>query len=163
LAVLTRTHCAVADYRGFSPLLRRTLSLQMHEPLREPIAVQYDLEGLSREELDAYLTNQLKGAGVTQPLLDDTARQSPSRHQRDFAQGQQAGHDRPAVGVGPQTIEPTRPVGSPNLIGQSACTANFASLFLRGAGRKPHSPLLSGSVRAAFCSSEAPRQGHYAI
>ncbi len=35
------------------PLLRRTLSLAMHEPLRQRIAVQYHLEGLSREELDA--------------------------------------------------------------------------------------------------------------
>lgn len=57
------------------PLLRRTLSLQMHEPLRQRIAVQYHVEGLSREELDAYLTHQLKAAGVTQPLFDDTARQ----------------------------------------------------------------------------------------
>lgn len=58
------------------PLLRRTLSLQMHEPLRQRIAVQYHLEGLTREELDAYLAHQLKAAGVTQPLLDDTARQA---------------------------------------------------------------------------------------
>jgi type II secretory pathway predicted ATPase ExeA len=58
------------------PLLRRTLSLQMHEPLRQRIAVQYHLEGLSREELDAYLTHQLKAAGVSQPLFDDTARQA---------------------------------------------------------------------------------------
>ena len=58
------------------PLLRRTLSLQMHEALRQRIAVQYHLEGLSREELDAYLTHQLKAAGVTQPLFDDTARQA---------------------------------------------------------------------------------------
>jgi general secretion pathway protein A len=57
------------------PLLRRTLSLQMHEPLRQRIAVQYHVEGLSREELDAYLTHQLKAAGVAQPLFDDTARQ----------------------------------------------------------------------------------------
>ena len=57
------------------PLLRRTLSLQMHEALRQRIAVQYHVEGLSREELDAYLTHQLKAAGVTQPLFDDTARQ----------------------------------------------------------------------------------------
>ena len=41
------------------PLLRRTLSLQMHEPLRQRVAVQYHLEGLSREELDAYLMHQL--------------------------------------------------------------------------------------------------------
>jgi hypothetical protein len=58
------------------PLLRRTLSLQMHEPLRQRIAVQYHLDGLSREELDAYLAHQLKAAGVTQPLLDETARQA---------------------------------------------------------------------------------------
>ena len=43
------------------PLLRRTLSLQMHEPPRQP---------------DAYLTHQLKAAGVSQPLFDDTARQA---------------------------------------------------------------------------------------
>jgi len=58
------------------PLLRRTLSLQMHEPLRQRIAVQYHLEGLAREELDAYLAHQLKAAGVAQPLFDDTARQA---------------------------------------------------------------------------------------
>jgi general secretion pathway protein A len=58
------------------PLLRRTLSLQMHEPLRQRIAVQYHLEGLSREELEAYLAHQLKAAGVSQPLFDDTARQA---------------------------------------------------------------------------------------
>jgi len=48
----------------------------MHEPLRQRIAVQYHLEGLSREELDAYLTHQLKAAGVSQPLFDETARQA---------------------------------------------------------------------------------------
>ena len=58
------------------PLLRRTLSLQMHEPLRQRIAVQYHLDGLTREELDAYLAQQLKAAGVGQPLFDDTARQA---------------------------------------------------------------------------------------
>src|ERR1700728_5288321 len=58
------------------PLLRRTLSLQMHEPLRQRIAVQYHMEGLSREELDAYLAQQFKCAGVAQSLLDETARQA---------------------------------------------------------------------------------------
>jgi len=57
------------------PLLRRTLSLQMHEALRQRIGVQYHLEGLTREELDAYLAQQLKAAGVSQPLFDETARQ----------------------------------------------------------------------------------------
>ena len=57
------------------PLLRRTLSLQMHEALRQRIGVHYHLEGLTREELDAYLTQQLKASGVAQPLFDETARQ----------------------------------------------------------------------------------------
>ena len=58
------------------PLLRRTLSLQHHEALRQRIAVHYHLEGLSRTELDAYIAHQLKAAGCGQPLFDDTARQA---------------------------------------------------------------------------------------
>ena len=48
----------------------------MHEALRQRIGVQYHLEGLSREEFDAYLAHQLKASGVTQPLFDETARQA---------------------------------------------------------------------------------------
>lgn len=58
------------------PLLRRALSLQMHESLRQRIAVHYHLEGFSRDELDAYIAHQLKASGVGQPLFDDTARQA---------------------------------------------------------------------------------------
>ena len=36
------------------PLLRRALSLQMHEALRQRIAVHYHMEGFSREELDTF-------------------------------------------------------------------------------------------------------------
>ena len=57
------------------PLLRRTLSLQMHEALRQRIGFHYHLEGLTRDELDGYLTQHLKAAGVTQPLFDEMARQ----------------------------------------------------------------------------------------
>jgi type II secretory pathway predicted ATPase ExeA len=57
------------------PLLRRTLSLQMHEALRQRVATHYHLEGITREELDAYLAQQLKAAGASHPLFDDTARQ----------------------------------------------------------------------------------------
>ena len=57
------------------PLLRRTLSLQIHEALRQRVGTHYHLEGLTRDELDAYLAQQLKAAGVSQPLFDDTARQ----------------------------------------------------------------------------------------
>lgn len=58
------------------PLLRRTLSLQLHEALRQRIGVHYHLEGVTREELDAYLTHQFKAAGVAQPLFDENARQA---------------------------------------------------------------------------------------
>jgi len=47
----------------------------MPEALRQRIGVHYHLEGLTREELDAYLAQQLKAAGVSEPLFDDTARQ----------------------------------------------------------------------------------------
>ena len=57
-------------------LPRRSSILLLLLPLRQRIAVQYHLEGLTREELDAYLAHQLKAAGVTQPLFDDTARQA---------------------------------------------------------------------------------------
>ena len=57
-------------------LLRRTLSLQLHEALRQRIAVHYHLEGLPREELVTYVNHQLKTAGVNQPLFDDTATQA---------------------------------------------------------------------------------------
>lgn len=58
------------------PLLRRTLSLQIHEALRQRIGVHYHLEGLSRPELDSYIAHQLKAAGVATPLFDDAARQA---------------------------------------------------------------------------------------
>jgi type II secretory pathway predicted ATPase ExeA len=58
------------------PLLRRTLSLQTHEALRQRIAVHYHLEGLSREELDSYLAHQLKAAGVPRPWLQSQPRSS---------------------------------------------------------------------------------------
>jgi general secretion pathway protein A len=48
----------------------------MHEALRQRIAVHYHLEGLAREELDAYLAHQLKACGIPQPLFDDTATQA---------------------------------------------------------------------------------------
>src|SRR5207247_5970882 len=58
------------------PLLRRTLSLQHHEALRQRIAVHYHLEGLSRAELDAYIAHQLKASGSSEPVFDDAARQA---------------------------------------------------------------------------------------
>jgi len=58
------------------PLLRRTLSLAIHEALRQRIAVHFHLEGITRQELDAYLAHQLKAAGLSQPLFEDSAVQA---------------------------------------------------------------------------------------
>jgi type II secretory pathway predicted ATPase ExeA len=57
-------------------LLRRTLTLQLHEALRQRVAVHYHLEGFTREELDEYLVQQLKASGVTAPLFAESARQA---------------------------------------------------------------------------------------
>jgi type II secretory pathway predicted ATPase ExeA len=38
--------------------------------------VHYHLEGITRDELDAYLTHQLKAAGISQPLFDEASRQA---------------------------------------------------------------------------------------
>src|SRR5438445_10744653 len=56
--------------------LRKRYSVEgeMAGALRQRIAVQYHLEGLSREELDTYLAHQLKAAGAPQPPSDATAR-----------------------------------------------------------------------------------------
>jgi len=39
------------------------------KPCGSGIGVQYHLEGLTREELDAYLAQQLKAAGVSQAAV----------------------------------------------------------------------------------------------
>ena len=52
-----------------------TGATEAYEALRQRVATHYHLEGLTRDELDAYLGQQLKAAGVSHPLFDDTARQ----------------------------------------------------------------------------------------
>lgn len=61
------------------PLLGQTQSLQSHQALRQRTAVHYHPEGIPREELDVYLSHQLKAAVITQPLSDDTATQALSQ------------------------------------------------------------------------------------
>src|SRR5271165_6860948 len=53
----------------------KSLQVLLRADALQRIGTQYHLEGLTRDELDAYLTQQLKAAGVSQPLFDDTARQ----------------------------------------------------------------------------------------
>jgi len=79
----------------------------MHEALRQRISVQSNLEGLTRDELDGYLTLHLKAAMVSQSLFDKTARPGDvSGHKGHSAQSQQARHDGVATcrGAKSQTV-----------------------------------------------------------
>ncbi len=55
------------------PKLNDTLSLAVHEPLRQRIVMNYNLEGMSKEEGKNYISEKLKGAGCSQPVFDDAA------------------------------------------------------------------------------------------
>jgi type II secretory pathway predicted ATPase ExeA len=55
------------------PQLNNTLQLAIHEPLRQRIVMNYNLEGLTKEEGCAYIAAKLKGAGCTQPVFEESA------------------------------------------------------------------------------------------
>ena len=55
------------------PQLNNTLQLTIHEPLRQRIIMNYNLEGYSKEEGREYIAKKLKGAGCEQPVFDDSA------------------------------------------------------------------------------------------
>ena len=55
------------------PLLLNHLSLQIHLPLRQRIAIHYGFKGLSKDEIPSYLTTLLKAAGVVEPLFTPDA------------------------------------------------------------------------------------------
>ena len=55
------------------PKLNATLSLSMHEPLRQRIVMNYNLDGISKEEGRSYISEKLKGAGCNQTVFDDAA------------------------------------------------------------------------------------------
>lgn len=55
------------------PQLNNTLRLSVHEPLRQRIVMNYNLEGYSKEEGREYINAKLKGAGTSQPVFDDSA------------------------------------------------------------------------------------------
>lgn len=56
-----------------SPQLNNTLQLSNHEPLRQRIIMNYNIEGLSKEEGRGYIDTKLKGAGCSQKIFDDAA------------------------------------------------------------------------------------------
>jgi len=55
------------------PLFLNQLSLQIHIPLRQRIAIHYGFKGLTRDEVNLYLTVLLKAAGVSEPIFTPDA------------------------------------------------------------------------------------------
>src|SRR5574344_297671 len=55
------------------PQLNSTLGLGIHEPLRQRIVMNYNLEGLSKDEGKYYISEKLKGAGCNQTIFEDAA------------------------------------------------------------------------------------------
>ena len=55
------------------PQLNSTLRLSIHEPMRQRIVMNYNLEGLTKEEGRRYIIEKLKGAGCSQTVFEDSA------------------------------------------------------------------------------------------
>lgn len=55
------------------PKLNSTLRLGIHEPLYQRLVMNYNLEGLSKEEGRSYIHEKLKGAGCHQTVFEDAA------------------------------------------------------------------------------------------
>ena len=55
------------------PKLNATLGLGIHEPLKQRVVMNYNLEGLSKEEGKLYISEKLKGAGCNQTIFEDAA------------------------------------------------------------------------------------------
>lgn len=55
------------------PQLNSTLRLSAHEPLRQRIVMNYNLEGISKDEGRQYILEKLKGAGCNQTIFEDAA------------------------------------------------------------------------------------------
>lgn len=55
------------------PQLNHTLQLSIHEPLYQRLIMNYNLDGLSKEEGRSYIDWNLKKAGCTVPVFDDAA------------------------------------------------------------------------------------------
>lgn len=55
------------------PQLNLTLNLSCNEPLRQRIVMNYNIEGMTREEGREYIYGKLKGAGCTNDVFDEAA------------------------------------------------------------------------------------------
>ena len=50
-----------------------TLTMQIHEVLRQRIVINYNMQGLSGEEVSDYVKDRMKQCGVTQEVFDGAA------------------------------------------------------------------------------------------
>lgn len=55
------------------PQINHTLGLAIHEPLRQRIIMNYNIDALTKEEGRNYIRKKLDGAGCTQPVFEDAA------------------------------------------------------------------------------------------
>ena len=55
------------------PKLNSTLRLAIHEPLYQRLVMNYNLEGLSKEEGRSYIHEKLKGSGCNQTVFHESA------------------------------------------------------------------------------------------
>jgi len=55
------------------PQINHTLSLAIHEPLRQRIIMNYNIDAYTKEEGRDYIHTKLKGAGCTQPVFEEAA------------------------------------------------------------------------------------------
>lgn len=58
------------------PQLNYTFNLAIHEPMRQRIIMNYNIEDLSMDEGREYIAKKLKGAGCSQPVFEDGAIQA---------------------------------------------------------------------------------------
>lgn len=55
------------------PQLNLTLNLRIHEPLKQRLVMNYNMEGLSKSEGRTYIMEKLSCAGCTQEIFEDAA------------------------------------------------------------------------------------------
>ena len=55
------------------PQLNHTLQLAIHEPLRQRIIMNYNIDGYTKDEGTDYIISKLKGAGCNQDVFEESA------------------------------------------------------------------------------------------
>lgn len=55
------------------PILNNTLSMQIHEALKQRIVISYNYQGLQAGEVKEYITDRMELSGVRQPVFTESA------------------------------------------------------------------------------------------